>query len=108
MVDVEKIKSLCKERKTSLYALEKKLGLGNGTIGKWGKPNRKPNFDNVLAVANELGVPIQEIAENIKNPGSEPGAEILEEYIRLFKSLSLEDQKREIAYLRERAAEKDK
>ena len=74
MVDVEKIKSLCKERKTSLYALEKKLGLGNGTIGKWGKPNRKPNFDNVLAVANELGVPVQEIAEAEKNPDPQKGA----------------------------------
>lgn len=66
MVNIEKIKTLCKERGLSLYSLEKSLGMGNGTIGKWGLPNRKPNLDNVMAVANALGVSVSELTNESK------------------------------------------
>ena len=71
MVNVEKIKNLCKEKGISLYSLEKYLGMGNGTIGKWGLPNRKPNFDNVIAVANALEVPLSELVSTEKEETSD-------------------------------------
>ena len=44
-----------------MYKLEKELGLGNGTIGKWGKNGRIPNYANLLAVANALGVTVADL-----------------------------------------------
>lgn len=44
-----------------MYKLEKELGLGNGTIGKWGKNGRVPNYANLLAVANALGVTVDDL-----------------------------------------------
>lgn len=44
-----------------MYKLEKELGLGNGTIGKWGKNGRIPNYANLLAVANALGVTVDDL-----------------------------------------------
>lgn len=61
MTIAEKIKAVCKAQKTTLFALETKLGLGNGTIGKWGKNGRVPNYSNLAAVCSELGVPVEEI-----------------------------------------------
>lgn len=51
-----------------MSAIEKKLGLGNGTIGKWGKNGRVPNYANLCAVAEALGVTVSELtgAEDIK------------------------------------------
>ena len=39
---------------TSIAALESRLGMGNGTIGKWWKNGRVPNYANLSAVANAL------------------------------------------------------
>lgn len=44
-----------------MSAIEKKLGLGNGTIGKWGKNGRVPNYANLCAVADALGVTVSEL-----------------------------------------------
>lgn len=61
MIIAEKIKAVCKAQKTNLFALETKLGLGNGTIGKWGKNGRIPNYSNLAAVCSELGVSVEDI-----------------------------------------------
>ena len=57
----ENIKRLCKEKGTSMYKVERELGIGNGTIGKWGKNGRVPNYDTLLSVASHLGVTVSEL-----------------------------------------------
>lgn len=52
-----KIKELCKEKNVSVGQVEKRAGLGNGTISKWN--DSKPTVDNLLAVAKELGKPME-------------------------------------------------
>lgn len=99
MVNIEKIKALCKERGLSLYSLEKSLGMGNGTIGKWGLPNRKPNIDNVMAVANALGVSVSELtneSEKISALENESGLN-KEDLAILNLILSLPDEKKKEA-----------
>lgn len=66
---VERIKALCKEKGTSIYKLEKELGLGNGTIGKWGKNGRIPNYANLSAVANALGVTVADLTGEADEKG---------------------------------------
>lgn len=63
---VSKIRELCKKNKTSIAALERQLGFGNGVIGRWDKS--VPNYDRLYAVAEALGVTVSELtgAEDIK------------------------------------------
>lgn len=56
---VSKIRELCKQNKTSIAALERQLGFGNGVIGRWDKS--VPNYDRLCAVANALGVSVAEL-----------------------------------------------
>ena len=53
---LDKIKALCKEKKTSISKLEKQLGFGNGVIGRWNKS--VPIYERLAAVANALDVPV--------------------------------------------------
>lgn len=74
----ENIKTLCKLNGTSMYKLEKELGIGNGTIGKWGKNGRVPNYDTLSAVASALGVTVAELTgDDNATPLSSIGANIV-------------------------------
>lgn len=59
----ENIKELCDKKKISIRNLERKTGLGNGTIGKWRKPDSNPSVYKVLNVANELGVSVERLVK---------------------------------------------
>lgn len=56
---LENIKSLCKENKISVASLEQKLGIGNGTIGRWDKSS--PTTDKIKAVADYFGCTIDDL-----------------------------------------------
>lgn len=58
---VENIRALCKKRGTSLAALERSLGFGNGVIAGWETAKIYPPYDRVSAVAAALGVSIEEL-----------------------------------------------
>lgn len=104
---VEKIKALCKEKGTSMYKLEKELNLGNGTIGKWGKNGRVPNYANLSAVASALGVTVAELTgetgeKGIKKEtitGSDGFTAKQAKGIELIKSLSEDELDRAMAAL---------
>ena len=49
---VERIKARCKEKGTSMNALEKELGFGNGSIRLWDK--KEPGSQKVILVAERL------------------------------------------------------
>ena len=51
---VERIKGLCKNNKISIKALEKELGIGNGSIAKWTKS--KPSVENILKISQKFDV----------------------------------------------------
>lgn len=51
---VERIKKLCKEQGTTITALQKRLGFGNGTIRRWDE--NRPGIDRVKLVAEALHV----------------------------------------------------
>lgn len=55
----QNIKDLCEKQNISIAALEKKAGLGNGTIGNWKKV--APNLDNLQAVASVLKVDVKKL-----------------------------------------------
>ena len=53
------IKGMCKDKRVSISAVEKKAKLGNGTISKWKKSS--PKIENLQAVAIVLNVKIEKI-----------------------------------------------
>ncbi len=67
---VEQIKSLCKNNKTSIKALEKALGFGNGTIRRW--DTHSPGHDKIVKVAEYFNISIEtligETDEKEKSP----------------------------------------
>lgn len=66
---LDKIKALCKEKKTSISKLEKQLGFGNGVIGRWDKS--VPSYERLAAVANALDVPVSYLTGETDDPSAD-------------------------------------
>lgn len=60
----EKIEAWCKENNTTIFALEKKCGLGNATIRGWETCN--PRIDKLQKVSEVTGIPIAELIDSSK------------------------------------------
>lgn len=58
----ENIRELCMKKNISISALEKKAGLGNGTIGKW--RDSKPNVETLSKVADALNVSLSRLMKS--------------------------------------------
>ena len=54
MTIVERIKTLCAERHITIASLERRLNLGNGTIGRWNTAS--PTVERLGRVADYFGV----------------------------------------------------
>ena len=67
---VEKIRRLCSMQGKTISSLEKDCGFGSGTINKWDKSS--PSVAKVVAVADELGVPLSSIIDDSEPEGSSP------------------------------------
>lgn len=107
MNSVERVKAICKERKIPISKLERDLGFGNGYISQL----RKGVFpdDRIFMIAEYLSVSVEFIRTGVDKKEKPPISGGLEqEFIRLFMKLSPEEQKREIAYLREQTGEESR
>lgn len=67
---LQNIARLCKQRATTIAALERSVGISNGTISRWGKSS--PTVDNLKKVADFFGVSVDELVSsqnaNCKQP----------------------------------------
>lgn len=105
MIISEKIKAICEAKGTSMFALEKQLGMGNGTIGKWGKNGRVPNYAKLSAVCSALGISVEDVMSDEPIPGIKkaPDPKIGSDLERRFRAaaekLPPELLERELAYL---------
>lgn len=69
MNSVEKVKSICKERKIPISKLERDLGFANGYIGQLRK-GTFPN-DRIVAISEYLNVSLSYLLGESDNPTSE-------------------------------------
>lgn len=83
---IDKIKALCKEKKTSVAKLEKQLGFGNGVIGRWDKS--VPSYERLAAVASALDVSVAYLTGET----DDPSAGVKEERPADGEALSPEDK----------------
>lgn len=56
---LERIRAKCKEQNITIAELERKAKIGNGVIRRWDELN--PRLDNLMQVADALGVPVYEL-----------------------------------------------
>lgn len=63
---VSKIKELCTKNKTSIKALEKELGFGNGTIRRW--DTSTPSVERIVMVANRFNVSVAYLTGDVLDP----------------------------------------
>lgn len=102
---LDKIKALCKEKKTSISKLEKQLGFGNGVIGRWDKS--VPSYERLAAVANALDVPVSYLTGETddpsagikKDPVPKDGAVSQEKQLLLDMIDGLSDEQKELLAL---------
>lgn len=56
---LENVKRLCTQNGESICSLEKAIGAGNGTIGRWS--NSSPRLETVKKVADYFGVTVDDL-----------------------------------------------
>lgn len=105
---LDKIKALCKEKKTSISKLEKQLGFGNGVIGRWDKS--VPSYERLAAVANALDVPVSYLTGEIDDPsasikkdptfGGEAVSPVVQEIFDFIDSATIEELAETVKYIR--------
>lgn len=96
--------------KTEFY---EKSGISSATYSQWNTNTFKPSKRKLIGAASALKMDYEDlIREETRNekekPAPETGDGLEEEFIRLFRDLSPEEKVREVAFLRERAAGRDK
>lgn len=62
------IRALCKERRVTVSALEKELGLGKATIQKW--RTASPSVENLKKVADCFDVSVDFLLSDSEEPGT--------------------------------------
>lgn len=60
---LKNITRLCKEKGVSVAKLEREVGIGNGTISRWGTSS--PTINNIKAVAEYFGVSVDDLLQEI-------------------------------------------
>lgn len=58
MIPIEKLRALCKKRKSSIKQMEEDLGIGNGVIAKWYKRGTDPAHTKLQQISDYLSVSV--------------------------------------------------
>lgn len=104
------LRELREKRGLTLEQVADAVGLRNQYVSNYELGKRKPDYDTLCRLADFFGVSVDYILgrESEEKPSGNNTEGLEEEFVRLFKSLPLEDQERELAYLRERANDQGK
>lgn len=99
MNTVERIKSICKERKIAISKLEKECGFSNGYIGQL-KKGTMP-YDRLRTVSNYLDIPVLELSTGEKQDYPEMNwTQEHIELLELFEGLKKEQKTAVLSLLR--------
>lgn len=86
---VDNIRIIAKSKGMSVQKVEKEAGIANGVIGKWNYS--EPRLDKIIAVADVLGVSVDELLGIKKEPAE---SELDDQIVRLLKDLPEEKLQR--------------
>jgi transcriptional regulator with XRE-family HTH domain len=68
----ERIRELRRERDVTAEDLASKLGKGSQTVFRWEWGNTSPRVDDLLGIAERLGVTLEELVRGVNEPS--PGS----------------------------------
>lgn len=74
---VQRIRGLCKNKGITIAELERRCGIGNGIIARWGKS--KPSYERLSKVAEELETTVEYLqtgSEQKEKPPAQGGEPI--------------------------------
>ena len=60
----QKVKDLCETEGISIFRLERKLEIGNGTIGRWNHGEATPSIPLLKKLAKYFNVPLSYFLED--------------------------------------------
>ena len=66
---VNNIRTLAASRRTNIATIERELGIGNGTIGKWTKAAKSPPYETLYKIATYFGVTVAELTGEADEKG---------------------------------------
>lgn len=89
---VDTIRDLCKKNRTSIKALEKQLGFGNGTIRRW--DDHTPGGDKVQKVAECFGVSVEYLLTGENEKPATISDDGFSEVDEVFRKLSPENREK--------------
>ena len=72
-VIVNNIKTLATQCGTNIAAIERELGIGNGTIGKWAKATKSPPYETLYKIATYFGVSVADLTGEADEKGIKKG-----------------------------------
>lgn len=100
--------ALCSKKGVAPNAVAAKLGKSSGSVTAW-KNGTVPRETTLKKIADYFEVSVDALlyGQKEKSPASSD-TELQNEFMQLFNKLSVEEQVRELAYLRERIAAQDK
>lgn len=90
---LSRVRQLCMENKTNISELERKCGLANATIRRWG--NVSPSAENLAKVADYFGVSIDYLLGRERYQPSDQA----QEYAKQFDELPEEKKQLAMAYM---------
>lgn len=61
---VNNIRTLAASRGTNIATIERELGIGNGTIGKWAKAAKSPPYETLYKIATHFGVTVADLTDS--------------------------------------------
>lgn len=105
---VNNIRTLAATRGTNIATIERELGIGNGTIGKWAKAAKSPPYETLYKIATHFGVTVAELTGEADEKGikKQPAAnsdeltETQRELFKLSQKMSDDELKRFIAAMK--------
>ena len=117
---VDRIRAICKERKTTLAEVERATGIGNGVIARWENQKSSPPIDRLRLIASHLDVPLSSLTgndqddETKKEPAASEGSKLSDDDIKFalfgggeeITDEMFEEVKRFAAYVRARELER--
>ena len=114
---VDRIRAICKERKTTLAEVERATGIGNGVIARWENQKSSPPIDRLRLIASHLDVPLSSLTgndqddETKKEPAASEGCKLSDDDIKFavwggsadqISDEELEEVRRFAAFIAER------
>ena len=105
---LSQIERLCRERGITKAEFYKKAGITASAVSQWRKKKTVPAETTIQKIAEAFEVDVAILTGEKEKSAPETGDGLEEEFIWLFRDLSPEEKVREVAFLRERAAGRDK